>query len=117
QDAFIAAGGLNSSADRNYVARSINLASPLKDGMKIYVPKLGEAPSNSISSSTSTSNGSGPVSVNSASQEALEALPGIGPVTAGKIIAGRPYSSVDELLTKKAVGKSVYDKIKDSISL
>lgn len=119
QDAFLAAGGLGPDADRDYIAKSVNLASPLKDGMKIYVPKVGEAPASSGTANTSgsTVNSSGLVSINSASQSDLEALPGIGPVTAGKIIAGRPYSSTEELLTKKAVGKSVYDKIKDQISL
>lgn len=115
QDALVAAGGLGVNASRDYIAKSINLASPLKDGMKIYIPKAGEMPS-SASSVVNTANTSS-ISVNSSSQSELEALPGVGPVTAGNIIAGRPYSSVDELFSKKVVGKSVYDKIKDNISL
>lgn len=120
QDALTAAGGLGVDADRKYISKSVNLASPLKDGMKIYVPKTGETPVASVFSlSTTTTEQSGPgiVSINSASQSELEALPGIGPVTAGKIINLRPYSSTEELLTKKAVGKSVYEKIKDAIGL
>lgn len=126
QDALAAAGGLSADADRDYIARSVNLASPLHDGMKLYIPKEGEAASQELGASNSINRGSGQMpdsgiqgltSINSASQSELEALPGIGPVTAGKIISLRPYSSVDELLSKKAVGKSVYEKIKDSISL
>lgn len=123
QDAFLAAGGLSAEADRDYVARFINLAAPLRDGMKIYVPKIGEAPAavsvGGISSQGSVQSlgGQGLTSINSASQIELEALPGIGPVTAGKIIASRPYNSINELLSKKAVGKSVFEKIKSQISL
>lgn len=51
------------------------------------------------------------VNVNSATAQELEALPGIGPVTAGKIIAGRPYNSVEELLIKNAIGRALYEKI------
>ena len=57
------------------------------------------------------------VSVNSASQSELESLPGIGPVTAGKIIDGRPYNQVEELLERKIVGKATFEKIKNLISL
>lgn len=119
QDALTAAGGLGVDADRKYISKSVNLASPLRDGMKIYVPKTGEAPSqvSGVSGQVLGEENTSLVSINSASQSELEALPGIGPVTVGKIISGRPYSSTEELLTKKAVGKSVYEKIKNSIGL
>ena len=51
------------------------------------------------------------VNINSATGAQLEELPGVGVVTAGKIIAGRPYTAVEELLVKKIVGRSVYEKI------
>lgn len=119
QDALSAAGGLGADADRDYISKSVNLASSIRDGMKIYIPKVGEAPSQVSGASVQVLGGGsqGQVSINSASSSELEALPGIGPVTASKIISLRPYSSVEELLTKKAVGKSVFEKIKDSISL
>ncbi len=123
QDALVAAGGLGPQADRSYVAKSINLASMLRDGVKIYVPKVGEivsAPAVSnigITTDTVAGVNSGQVSINSGSESELVALPGIGPVTAGKIISGRPYRSIDELVGKKIVGQSVYRKIKDLISL
>ena len=55
------------------------------------------------------------IDVNSASKDQLATLPGIGDVTAQKIIDGRPYTSKRDLLTKKIVGQKEYDKIKDSI--
>jgi competence protein ComEA len=57
----------------------------------------------------------GKIDVNSASQDELEKLNGIGPVTAKKIVDGRPYKSKRDLLNKKVVSQSEYDKIKDSI--
>ena len=62
-------------------------------------------------------NSSSLVDINTGSQSQLEALPGIGPVTASKIIAGRPYNSVDELLSKKIVGSKVFNQIKDKITV
>ncbi len=121
QDALIAAGGLSSTADRNYVNRTINLAQKIADGAKIYIPKIGEAAvSNSAAGSavtTSVSNTSGPISINSATAQELDSLPSIGPVTAQKIIDNRPYNTIDDLVAKKAVGKATFEKIKDLISL
>lgn len=56
------------------------------------------------------------INVNLASRDDLIGLPGIGEVTADKIIAGRPYASVDELLTAKVINKGVFAKIKDLVS-
>lgn len=58
----------------------------------------------------------GKVNVNSASFDELDTLPGIGPVTAKKIVSLRPYASVDDLLAKKAVTKSVFSKIKGLVT-
>ena len=55
------------------------------------------------------------VNINTSTQAQLESLSGVGPVTASKIITGRPYASIEELLGKKIVGKAVYEKIKDFI--
>ena len=57
----------------------------------------------------------GKVDVNSASKEDLEKLPGIGPATADKIIANRPYTTKRDLLTKKIVGQKEYEAIRDKI--
>jgi DNA uptake protein ComE-like DNA-binding protein len=57
------------------------------------------------------------ININEASEGQLDTLYGVGPATAQKIIGGRPYSDIQELLTKKIVSRSVFDKIKDRISI
>jgi len=111
-DAIIQAGGLSDQANHEVVSRTINFAKTLSDGEKIYIPYVGENSQTDVLASQT-----GQTSINTASSKELEDLPGIGPVTAQKIIDGRPYSSVDNLLTKKVVGNSVFEKIKEQISL
>lgn len=57
------------------------------------------------------------INLNLASRDDLIGLPGVGEVTADKIIAGRPYVTVDELSTGKIVNKGVFEKIKDLVSV
>lgn len=127
EDALAAAGGFSEDVDFDWTQHSLNLAAKVSDGMKIYIPKVGEEiplrqgfareASGAVAGETTVSSTNGLVSINSASSSELEDLPGIGPVTAGKIIDNRPYSSIDELLSKKAVGKSTFEKIKTLISM
>ncbi|HXS15361.1 MAG TPA: helix-hairpin-helix domain-containing protein [Candidatus Saccharimonadales bacterium] len=118
QEALIASGGLSGDADRDYVAKHINMATKLIDGGKVYIPKIGEIEVQTADSGTSSDvlgSITAQIDINSASSDVLESLPGVGAVTAQKIIAGRPYSSVEELQTKKVVNKKVYDEIKDKV--
>ena len=121
---LVAAGGLAASADRNWVERNINRAALLKDGQKIYIPREGEQSVYSPQSTAGNKNAvvgsplavDALININSASLSQLDRLDGIGAVRAQKIIDNRPYSSVDELVSKKILPKSVYEQIKDKIT-
>lgn len=111
QDLLIIAGGLAASADRDWISKNLNLAAKLTDGGKVYIPEIGEKADRS-----NTSNMPNIININTASAGELDRLSGIGPVTAQKIIDNRPYQTTEELLTRKIVGKSTFEKIKDKIS-
>jgi len=115
-DALTAAGGLSNDADTERVAMTVNRAAYVTDGMKIYIPlKVSEVSQGSTVGKTSSLHG--PISINLASLSELDTLSGVGPVTGQKIIDNRPYSALQELVTKKIVSQSVFEKIKENISL
>lgn len=127
KDAITMAGGFSDKANAEWIAKNLNLAAKLSDATKIYVPFEGEDITTSTTGNTSSVLSSGVVSgqagntglinINTASQSQLEGLSGVGPVTAQKVIANRPYSSVDDLLTKKVVGQSVFGKIREQVAV
>lgn len=119
-DALVMAGGLAAEADRGWVARYVNLASKLEDGGKIYIPKQNEnnnQGSNSKLQTNSSEQNSKLININTASASELTSLWGIGEARAKAIIENRPYSSVEELLSKAGLPESVYTKIKDEVSV
>ena len=123
QDLLVLSQGLSADADRAWVGKYINLAAKLTDGAKIYIPYLTEKNSssgtqmNSTLGAVSINTSKDILNINTASSGELDQLPGIGSVTAQKIISGRPYQTIDELVSKKVVSKSVFEKIKEKISI
>jgi len=122
EEALVAAGGVAKNADTDWIAKNLNRAMKVNDGVKIYIPEVGETETSHnlgsiVATSETTSQNGSIISVNMASQSELESLSGVGPVTAQKIINNRPYTSLDQLVSKKAIGKSLYDKIKSQLSL
>lgn len=125
QDALVAAGGMSASADRNWTAKNLNLAAKLVDGAKVYVPSMTEDRGQKVedrnvglgSENSNEAFSSGLININTASEKELDTLAGVGEKTAQKIIDNRPYSSVEELLSKKVVNKSVFEKIKEKVTV
>jgi competence protein ComEA len=103
-DAITRAGGLEHGAER----AGVNFAAPVSDGQQVLVPRHGAAVAGSGIGGAAAS--AGPVSLSSATAEQLDALPGVGPVTAEKIVAYRQqhgaFRSVDELDAISGIGPS-----------
>ncbi len=120
-DALQLAGGLTEQADTARVARELNRADKLKDHQKLYIPLLGESVARAVSAVTGTAaSATQSVDLNTASQSDLEALPGVGPSTAQKIIEYResqPFGSVDELQSVPGIGPSKFNQLKDLVSV
>jgi len=113
-DAITAAGGESPDIDQTLADKMINRADFVRDGMKIYVPKKENiVPGQSNIESTKQSI----VSVNTASSTQLDALPGIGVITAQKIIDNRPYGALEELVSKHVISASLFATLKDTLSL
>lgn len=130
-DAIKEAGGETKEADLSQV----NLAYELQDGQKIYIPSKNEKISQYIIStngetidsngantgngSTSTSKEGAKVNINTATQNELDGLPGIGPALAQRIIDFREengnFKSIEDIQNVKGIGDSKFDEIKDKI--
>ena len=115
EDAILAAGGLTTDADLQAISQTMNRAAKLVDGAKLYFPRSDEGDggeTQGVSSSVSSL-----VNINTASSGELESLSGIGPTTAKKIIDNRPYQTLEELVSKKALGQSLFEKLKSQLVL
>jgi len=110
-DALLASGGMTGDAD----LVAVNKAAPLRDGMRIYVPRPGEAiPAGSLGSDAEKK-----VDLNHAGAAELEGLPGIGPSTAARIVRSRearPFARIEELQTRGLVPPRVFADIRDLLT-
>jgi competence protein ComEA len=116
-DAVEAAGGLAENASTG----SVNLAAELKDGSHIYIPARNPSLGNStelVGSVVGISESGDLISlvnINQASLEVLIGLPGIGPVTAGKIISYREeqlFTKIEEIQKVPGIGPATFEQIK-----
>jgi competence protein ComEA len=119
-DAIAAAGGYGPRVDAARATAELNLAAPVADGDRIVVPARGDAAAASQSGGGGAGGGGGLVNINAASATELDALPGVGPVTAQKIIDARaeqPFATVEELRDRKVVGAATFEKLRNLVTV
>jgi competence protein ComEA len=116
-DAIAAAGNVLKGAD----VSDINLARILKDGEQVYVYAASRGSSSRSTARTAPPRSSGPIAINRASAKELEALDGIGPVLASRIIAYRnangPFVTLESLLEVSGIGPAKFAQFKEKIRL
>jgi competence protein ComEA len=122
QDAIAAAGGLTRDADLS----TVNLARRLRDGELIVIlarPAPGSTPTVPIADAGDAGIAEDPrvrININAATAEELEALPGVGDVTAARIIAYReqhgPFRAVDDLIHVQGISDRTIDAFRDLVT-
>jgi len=119
QDLISAAGGFLAEADKDF----INLARPLEDGERLDIPyAFGFSPVlPAATEPLAIPASSDLININTAASFELESLPGIGPTTAGKIIAYReengPFFAIEDIINVSGIGPGTYERIKDLITV
>ncbi len=118
-DAVRRAGGPTRAAD----VELVNLAAPLADGEQVVVPRhapAGAATGSGHTGAVAAATPSGPVHLSTATVEDLDVLPGVGPVTAQRIVDYRTahgaFSSVDELDAVPGIGPARLDQLRDLVA-
>lgn len=112
-DAVNLSGGLKNDADLD----RINLAKKVQDEEKIYIPCIGEENIQVDDSSSSHSTDS-KININSCTKSDLESLPGIGAVTADKILEYRENNSfkqIEDIMNVSGIGEKKFESIKELI--
>ncbi len=112
EQAIKAAGGLSTKSDRAYIEKNLNLSQKLTDGMKLYIPSQQERTEDIALVSTPATL----VNINTASVADLDKLPSVTPTMAQKMVDKRPYLIPDDLVTKKVITKTIFEKIKKLIT-
>ncbi len=113
-DALEAAGGFSEGAATSF----LNLAQPVSDGMKIYVPFADEVVAIPMVAAEPESE-VGPVNINTADVSRLMSLPGIGEKKAGDIIAYRekngPFRNAEDIMKVPGIKSALFDRIQNHI--
>lgn len=121
-DAVEAAGGVTAGGDLD----KLNLAAPLEDGQKIYLPAFNNslglsATAKASKAQNSHAEGSSLVNLNLANQQELEALPGIGPALAKRIMDYRnqqgSFATVEELKKVSGIGEKKFEQLKNLVTI
>lgn len=124
ENAIAAAGGAASDAD----LLAVNLAEHVFDAQQIYVPSRSDTatpvlptPIPTAPSPSANPSGSQRVNINSATASELEALPGIGPALAQRIIdyrvANGPFSAPEDIIKVRGVGEQTFEQLRDHITV
>jgi len=115
EDLISEAGGLSNNVDQKRLAQNINRAALIEDGDKIYVPIKGEK------IGPSRVGGEVKINLNTAKVEELELLPGVGPVTAARIINYRrengEFKNPEDVINVYYINQEVFDGFKDLIEI
>jgi competence protein ComEA len=120
-DVIAAAGGYGPRVDTARAEQELNLAATLRVGDQVRVPSRDDTPAARTSApAEAPGSAQSPVDLNHATQAELEALPGIGPATAQKIITAReeaPFAAVEELRTRGVLGEKTFEKLRELVAV